>query len=111
MAKIAPFRGILYNQVKAGKIDELICPPYDIISPAEQQELYRKSPYNVVRLEFGLTSPADVDEDNRYTRSAAVLEDWSRSGVLKQAQDPALYVYEMEYNAGKNVKRLRGIIC
>ncbi len=111
MAKIAPFRGILYNQVKAGKIDELICPPYDIISPAEQQELYRKSPYNVVRLEFGLTSPADADEDNRYTRAAAVLEDWSRSGVLKQSQDPALYVYEMEYKAGKNVKRLRGIIC
>ena len=57
MAKIAPFRGIIYNQGKAGAIDTLVCPPYDIISPAEQQELYRKSPYNVIRLEYGLTSP------------------------------------------------------
>ncbi len=111
MAKIAPFRGIIYNQGKAGAIDTLVCPPYDIISPAEQQELYRKSPYNVIRLEYGLTSPADGDEDNRYSRAAAVLEDWSRSAVLQEARDPALYIYEMEYKAGKDAKRLRGIIC
>lgn len=111
MAKVAPFRGILYNLEQAGRIEELLCPPYDIISPAAQQELYRKSPYNVVRLEFGLISPADSDEDNRYTRAATVLEEWFRSGVLKQSPSPACYVYEMEYKADKNVKRLRGVIC
>src|SRR5450759_5311926 len=111
MAKIAPFRGILYNQIKAGKIDELICPPYDIISPAEQQELYRKSPNNVIRLEYGLTSPADADEDNRYTRAAAVLEGWLRSSVLHQGNEPAFFIYEMEYKTGNTTKRLRGIIC
>jgi uncharacterized protein (DUF1015 family) len=111
MAKIAPFRGIIYNQGKAGAIDTLVCPPYDIISPAEQQELYRKSPYNVIRLEYGLTSPADGDEDNRYSRAAAVLEDWLRSDVLQKGREPALFVYEMEYKAGKDIKRLRGIIC
>ena len=111
MAKIVPFRGIVYNQDKAGTIDTLVCPPYDIISPAEQQELYRKSPYNVVRLEFGLASPADTEEDNRYTRSAAVLEDWSRSTVLHQGKEPAFYIYEMEYKAGAIAKKLRGIVC
>ena len=111
MATIAPFRGITYNQGKAGAIDTLVCPPYDIISPAEQQELYRKSPYNVIRLEYGLTSPADGDEDNRYTRAAAVLEDWSRSAVLQESREPAFFIYEMEYKAGKVAQRLRGIIC
>jgi uncharacterized protein (DUF1015 family) len=111
MAKIVPFRGIIYNQGKAGAIDTLVCPPYDIISPAEQQELYRKSPYNVIRLEYGLTSPADGDEDNRYTRAAAVLEEWSRSKVLQEVREPAFFIYEMEYKAGNGVKRLRGIIC
>src|SRR5574341_317728 len=111
MAKIAPFRGILYNQEKAGAIGTLVCPPYDIISPVEQQELYRKSPNNVVRLELGLASPGDTDEDNRYTRAAAVLQDWSRSGVLKQAPVPAFYIYEMEYKAGAAAKKLRGLIC
>jgi uncharacterized protein (DUF1015 family) len=111
MAKIAPLRGIIYNQGKAGAIDTLVSPPYDVISPVEQQELYRKSPYNVIRLEYGLTSPADGDEDNRYTRAAAVLEDWCRSGVLQDAREPVFYIYEMEHKAGKGAKRLRGIIC
>jgi uncharacterized protein (DUF1015 family) len=111
MAKIAPFRGILYNQAKAGKMDKLVCPPYDIISPDEQQELYRKSPYNVIRLEFGLASPGDTDEDNRYTRAAAVLDDWSRNSVVQQSQEPAFSVYEMEYKAGKGTKKLRGLVC
>jgi uncharacterized protein (DUF1015 family) len=111
MAKIAPFQGILYNEGKAGTIDTLVCPPYDIISPAEQQELYRKSPYNVIRLEYGLTSPADGDEDNRYTRASALLEEWMRAGILHQRLDPAFYVYELEYQAGKAAKKLRGVIC
>jgi uncharacterized protein (DUF1015 family) len=111
MAKIVPFRGIVYNQAKAGNIADLVCPPYDIISPAEQQDLYRKSPNNVVRLEFGLTSPADNEEDNRYSRASAVLEDWLRSDVLRQGPEPAFYIYEMEYKAGGSARKLRGLIC
>ncbi len=111
MAIIAPFRGFTYNQEKAGRIENLVCPPYDIISPAEQQELYRKNPNNIIRLEFGLVSPADSDEDNRYTRAAAVLEDWSKSRVLTQGTDPAFYIYEMEYAVRGATNRLRGMIC
>lgn len=110
MATIAPFRGMVYNQAKAGKIHNLVCPPYDIISPAEQQDLYRKSPYNVIRLEYGLASPGDTEEDNRYTRAAAILEDWSRTNILQQGAEPAFYIYEMEYHAGEDVKKLRGFI-
>lgn len=111
MATITPFRGIIYNTEKAGKITGLVCPPYDIISPAGQQELYRQSPNNVVRLEYGLASPGDTEEDNRYTRAAAVLEDWTRSTIVKQEQVPAFYIYEMEYKVKEAVKTLRGLIC
>jgi uncharacterized protein (DUF1015 family) len=111
MAKIVPFRGIMYNQAQAGAIADLVCPPYDVISPAEQQDLYRRSPNNVVRLEFGLASPADTEEDNRYTRAAAVMEDWSRSGVLRQDRDPAFYIYELMYKDNGNKRKLRGFIC
>ena len=111
MATITPFRGILYNQAKAGPIGHLVCPPYDIISPAEQQELYRKSPHNIIRLEFGLESPADTEDDNRYTRAAALLEEWFKADILLQSPEPSLYIYEMEHPAGKVVKRLRGFIC
>ncbi len=111
MATITSFKGIVYNQAKAGSISSLVCPPYDIISPAEQQELYRKNPHNVVRLEYGLESPGDTPEDNRYTRAAALLDEWFKADVLRQSETPALYVYEMEYPTGSATKKLRGLIC
>ena len=111
MATIIPFKGIIYNQAKAGSMSSLVCPPYDIISPAEQQELYRKNPHNVVRLEYGLESPGDTPEDNRYTRAAALLDEWFKADVLRQSEIPAIYVYEMEYPAGSATKKLRGLIC
>jgi uncharacterized protein (DUF1015 family) len=110
MAKIIPFRGVVYNQEKSGGISELVCPPYDIISRATQQELYRKNEFNVIRLEYGLESPADTDSDNRYTRAASSLKQWFEKGILQQDHEPAFYIYEMEYSASV-VRKLRGLIC
>ena len=110
MAIITPFRGFIYNEAIAGGIGDLVCPPYDIISPSEQQELYRKSPYNVVRLEFGLESPGDTADDNRYTRAVATLNEWLSRDVLRQSREDAFYIYEMEYKAGGRVRKLRGFI-
>lgn len=110
MATIAPFQGFTYNETIAGGISDLVCPPYDIISPAQQQELYRKNPHNIIRLEFGLASPGDTDTDNRYTRAAALLDEWLKTGVLRQSREPAFYIYEMEYRTGGRVRKLRGFI-
>jgi uncharacterized protein (DUF1015 family) len=117
MAKIAPFQGVLYNTAKAGMLDELVCPPYDIISPAGQQELYQKNSFNVIRLEFGLESPADTGAENRYTRAALFLEDWLKKGILFQSKVPGLYVYEMRYPSpalpgltSPETRKLRGFI-
>ena len=111
MATIIPFRGVQFDLAKAGPIADLVCPPYDIISHEQQQALYRKNPHNVIRLEYGLESPGDTETDNRYTRAAALLDEWSKSGILTQSDKPAFYVYEMEYAAGSTVKKLRGFIC
>lgn len=111
MAKILPFRGFTYNIEKAGQLDDLVCPPYDVISHEEQQALYRMSPYNIVRLELGLESPGDTETDNRYTRANVLLDEWIKKGILRQEKDPALYIYEMEYQIAGATKRLRGFIC
>jgi uncharacterized protein (DUF1015 family) len=111
MAKIIPFRGIVYNRAIAGNLADLVCPPYDVISASAQQDLYRKSPYNIIRLEYGLESPADTVDDNRYTRASSLLDEWSKTDILHRDSEPALYVYEMEYKISSQTKRLRGFIC
>jgi uncharacterized protein (DUF1015 family) len=111
MAIVIPFRGVQFNVKRAGKIRDLVCPPYDIISHEHQQALYRRSPYNVIRLEYGLASPGDTESDNRYTRSAATLQDWFRAEILSRDSEPAFYIYEMEYEAGGRTRKLRGFIC
>jgi len=101
------FSGYLYNQEKTGPIDRVIAPPYDVISPDDQEKLYANSPFNVVRLILGKQSPKDTDQDNRYTRSAAVFGDWMASGVLAQDAAPAFYVYSQDYEfEGKQLSRM-----
>ena len=46
---IKPLNAIVYNQEKVN-INDVIAPPYDVITSAYQDELYKKSPYNIVRL-------------------------------------------------------------
>ncbi len=97
MAEIRPFRALRYQ---AGQVDDLarvIAPPFDIISPDEQRALHARSPHNIVRLEYGETHDDDSEANNRYTRAAATLAEWSASGVLAQDDRPAFYIYDQEF--------------
>jgi len=106
MVDIVPFTGYLYNQQKTGPLDQVTAPPYDVISPDAQEKLYTQSPYNVVRLILGRQSPEDTDDDNRYTRSAKVFNEWMQNQVLSKDTTPAFYVYSQDYHfQGKQLSR------
>ena len=94
MAEIRPFRGLRYANAD---LSALLCPPFDVISPAEQRLLYERSPFNAVRLEYGETLPDDTPSSNRYTRAAATLRDWLQSGILVRDEAPALYVDDQQF--------------
>lgn len=110
MAEIQPFRGVRYNQLVVKELSEVICPPYDVISPELQRELYRRSEYNFVRLENGLELPQDTATDNRFTRSAAMLSQWLEQGVLKVDQVPAIYLHHQHFSSQGKSYRRRGLI-
>lgn len=90
MARIRPFRALRYAPA-AGDLSRLLAPPYDIITPAEQESLYAASRYNVVRLILGTQRPTDTAADNRYTRACDEFLAWRRQGFLTQDAAPALY--------------------
>ena len=84
-------------------MEDVLAPPYDIITPEYREELYRKSPYNIVRIDFGKEQPGDSETDNRYTRARRYLDSWINEGVLSPERKPSFYVYEMSYriNGGR----------
>ncbi len=111
MAEIRPFRGVRYNQKLVGDLASVICPPYDVITPQMEEELYHRSEYNFVRVEHSRQLPQDTTTDNRYTRSAATLEQWLKLGVLNIDEAPAIYLHDHYFTyQGKQHKR-RGIIA
>ncbi|MGD0899022.1 MAG: DUF1015 domain-containing protein [Thermoguttaceae bacterium] len=98
MPEIQAFRAIRYNLGRVGSLGDVVAPPYDVIGPDLQEQLYRKHPNNVVRLILNRIEPGDDDEvNNRYTRAKRLLSSWLSEGVLQTEPDPAIYVYQQEF--------------
>jgi len=97
MAQVIPFKGFRYNPSKIGDLSKVMTPPYDVISPAEQDRFYRMSQYNIIRLELGKEEPADDEHNNKYTRAAVYLKDWIEEQVLVQESQPSFYIYQQQF--------------
>jgi uncharacterized protein (DUF1015 family) len=105
---VYPFRGIHYDPAKTPDISLLIAPPYDVISPEMQGELYAREERNFVRLEL---PRGEEGEGNCYTCAAETLQSWLRAGVLVREEGPALYLVETEFALGGSTWRRRGVFA
>lgn len=104
MAEINPFRALRFTE-KAGEIASLTCPPYDIISEEERRALLRENPYNVIRLEL----PREGEDP--YAEAGRTLGEWIEKGILRRDTDPGLYLYEEEFTAYGQTRKIKGIVC
>jgi len=108
MVDILPFRGVRYDPAAAGaRLSDLVAPPYDVISPAEQAALYEKHPQNVVRLILGR-------EEDKYAQAARLFREWLASGVLKADDEPAFYVTHQTFEdpaTSAPVPERMGLVC
>ena len=100
MPDIMPFKGMLYNPELLKSADELICPPYDVISPAFQQKLYGSSPFNAIRLELPM-------EDDPYAAAASRIAEWLQKGELQNDAVPAIYPYFQTFEDSDGVSHTR----
>ena len=92
-----PFRALRYDERRAGPLDALIAPPYDVISAEERERYAARSPYNVVHL----TLPDDESE------AARTLAEWKRDGVLARDEQPSLWWLAQDYTGPDGVARRR----
>jgi uncharacterized protein (DUF1015 family) len=96
MAVVKPFRALRYDEAKAGPLETLVAPPYDVISPEQREELRARSPHNVVRL----TLP------DSELRAAADLASWRQQDILV-GEPPAVWALEQDYVGPDGVARRR----
>jgi len=101
MAVVKPFRALRYDVDAAGPLETLVAPPYDVVSPAEREELRARSPHNVVHL----TLP-DSEE-----QAASELDRWRREGVLVE-EPPAVWALSQAYVGPDGIARERfGVVA
>lgn len=104
MVDLKPFCGLRYNSTV--DMATVITPPYDVINHTGQKEYYRRSPHNIIRLEYGYIHPEDNATDNRYTRAAATLQRWQAEGTLRRDETAAFYLYRQSFRyRGRNCSR------
>jgi uncharacterized protein (DUF1015 family) len=99
MAIVKPFCGIRYDLSKTGTdLSALACPPYDIVPPAWQKQLYQRHPLNFIRVDLNQAEPGDAPE-SVYDRSAEIWRSWLTEGVLNRDDNPCFYLYRQTFTA------------
>ena len=93
MAEVRAFRAIRYDERVAGPLSDLICPPYDVISPEERARLAARNERNFARVELPEEGPAG------YTRAAALLHAWMHEKAMA-ADPPSVYLHEHKFVLG-----------
>src|SRR5437763_5246404 len=97
MADVKPFRAERDDESRAGPLEQLVAPPYDVISPEERREYLARSPYNVVHL----TLPNDEAD------AARDIAAWRETGVLARDGEPAYWFLAQHYVGPDGVERTR----
>ncbi len=108
---IKPFYGYRYNSAVVKDPGQCIAPPYDVIDPDQQEELYKRSEYNIVRLIKGKKNDNDNDTENVYTRAASFLADFMEKGALKHDSAESIYVYAQDFTIDGATYRRSGFIA
>jgi uncharacterized protein (DUF1015 family) len=97
MADVKRFRAARYDESKAGPLEQLVAPPYDVISPEQRLEYLARSQYNVVHL----TLPEDEQQAGRD------IADWREIGVLVRDEKPGYWFLAQEYVGPDGIERTR----
>src|SRR5438093_5945774 len=96
MAEVKPFRAVRYGK-RAGPLEALVAPPYDVISSGQREELRARSSYNVVNL----TLPDDAAE------AGSRWSEWREERILVGDEEPACWWVSQDYVGLDGVARTR----
>ena len=101
MAIVKAFSALRFTD-KAGDISKNVCPPYDIISSKQREDYIAQSKNNIINLEL-------PTGENAYTDAGSLYSLWRKNQILKPDDTEGIYVYEEEFTAYGETKKIKGI--
>ena len=112
MALIAPFRGLRFNPNKIKNLDEVVTPPYDVISEEDGTKFLEKNAYNMIQLDLR-SNPhgSEGGDEGRYQEAKSLFDAWQEDEILVRDDKPSIYLYYIDYlhPSGRKMTR-KGII-
>lgn len=71
----------------------LTSPPYDVFDEVERERLAATDPHNIVHVDY----PIERDGTGRYEKSAGILAEWVKTGVVTIDERPGFSLYRMDF--------------
>lgn len=96
MPRFIPFRALRYG---SKRLDDVVAPPYDVLSEADLDDLSSRSPDNIVHVDV----PRGAED--RYRRAGATLARWRAEGVLVRDETATFTIYRMGFADDFGVER------
>ena len=107
MALLRPFRGVSYDQSKAGPLVSLLSPPQDAISAERFAALQAGSPFHFGHLDLCHHHVGMRVSAEQFVHAGHRYRSWLQQGILRRDETPAYYLLEETFlKAGAPCQRL-----
>ena len=98
MPRFTPFPALRYCD---RTIDDVIAPPYDVLSEADIDALNARSAFNITHVDV----PRETAGPQRYVRAGSVLREWIDAGVVDFDDSPTFTIYRMRFTDAAGAPR------
>ena len=86
--RLSPFKGLTYNSKKISSFEDVLTPPYDVISSEEKQVFWKKSPYNFTHIDLG----------ESYVKIGETFKTWTDDEILISSHEVSFYFCKESFN-------------
>ena len=98
MPRFTPFPALRYCD---RTIDDVIAPPYDVLSEVDIDALNARSAFNITHVDV----PRETAGPQRYVRAGSVLREWIDAGVVDFDDSPTFTIYRMRFTDATGAPR------
>ena len=96
--RFTPFPALRYCDTE---IDDLVAPPYDVLSDADLDLLNARHPQNITHVDV----PRESAGPGRYERAGEALRQWIDAGVMVFDDQPTFTLYRLDFTDASGAAR------